>query len=270
MSARKRVAPPPAPPVLDGGTIISTALEKTWAIVKAKQALAGTKKKFKKDLSFAITFALQMSELIAAALRPHFPEIKYGETPSRAVAGLKRVDVSYNTNQAGLGLAVSLKSVHFGERDEGASGFIHNMKRNDEELRVEATGHHLRQPYAVLVGVLFLPLESCTDQTETSETSSFASWVQYLWPLKGRDEPEDPPDRCELVFVALYSPAARNAAESIDDPRLGFYHVGGRVKCPRRGIPELLTFEEFLKLIKKTYDERNGKDFAFEGEGPAE
>jgi hypothetical protein len=129
------------------------------------------------------------------------------------------------------------------------------MKRNDEELRVEATGHHLRQPYAVLVAVVFLPFESCDDRTPTS---SFASWVQYLWPLKGRVEPEDPPDRFELVFIALY---AR------DGSTLGFYQVGGPVQCPRSGPPSrLLTFEEFLRTIRKTYDQRNGKDFAFEGE----
>ena len=165
--------------------------------------------------------------------------------------------MNYSTQEAGLGLAISLKSVHFGERNEGAASFTHNMKRNDEELRVEATGHHLRQPYAVLVAVLFLPFESCDDLTPNS---SFASWVQYLWPLKGRIEPEDPPDRFELVSVALY---ARDASE------LGFYLLGGDVKCPRRGRPNrLLTFQQFLQIIKSTYDRRNGKDFSFEGEEP--
>ena len=66
---------------------------------------------------------------------------------------MKRVDVKYSTPEAGLGLALSFKSVHFGEEDSGNRDFVHNLKRNDEELRVEATGHHLRQPYAVMVAV---------------------------------------------------------------------------------------------------------------------
>jgi len=256
---RRPPGPPSAdaePPVLDGRTIISRVLEQTRADVKAKEEAARTKgRRFKQDLSFAIAFARYMSAAIANALRPDFPTVKSGENPSRAVSGIKRVDVNCSTPEAGLGLALSLKSVHFGERSEGASDFIHNMKRNDEELRVEATGHHLRQPYAVLVAVLFLPFESCFD---LEPTSSFASWVQYLWPLKGRVEPEDPPDRFELVFVALY---ARDGSE------LGFYQVGGPVKCPRTGRPRsLLTFVEFLHLMKSTYDKRNGKDFSFEGD----
>jgi hypothetical protein len=131
------------------------------------------------------------------------------------------------------------------------------MKRNDEELRVEATSHHLRQPYAVLGAVVFLPFESCTDR---KPTSSFATWVQYLWPLKGRTDPEDPPDLYELVFISLY---AR------DGDSIGFYHLGGDVPCPRYGRPrELLSLSAFLALLKKTYDVRNGRDFYFEGEAP--
>ena len=109
-------------------------------------------------------------------------------------------------------------------KQDGATGFIHNMKRNDEELRVEATGHHLRQPFAVMAAVLFLPLESCTD---LDETSSFASWVKYLWPLKGRNESEDPPDRYELVFVGLYSPPARNARSNVSSSRCAVRNTTG-------------------------------------------
>jgi hypothetical protein len=199
-----------------------------------------------------------MASFMAEGFRPDFPEVQSGEKQSQAVSGPKRVDVNYSTAAAGLGFAISLKSVHVGEKSGGKADFIHNMKRNDEELRVEATAHHLRQPYAVLVAVVFLPFESCTDLIPTS---SFAAWVRYLWALKGRTEPEDPPDRFELVFIGLYD---RNGTA------MGFYHVGGvDVKCPRHGQPKnLLTFEAFLKLIKNTYLKRNGKDFYFEGEEP--
>jgi hypothetical protein len=78
--------------------------------------------------------------------------------------------------------------------------------------------------------------------------------------LKGRQEPEDPPDRYELVFLGLY---ARDGSE------LGFYEVGGTVPCPRKGRPrELLSFADFLARVRKAYDVRNGRDFFFEGEEP--
>ena len=193
---------------------------------------------------------------LVSALDPYFPGVRSGEVPSLAVGGPKRVDLSYSTPEAGLGLACSFKSVHFGEDRHGDAKFTHNLKRNDEELRVEATSHHLRQPYAVLAAVVFLPFESCEDD----ETSSFASWVQYLWPLKGRVHPEDAPDRFELVFIGLYDRAGND---------FGFYEVGGEVGCPRRGRPKsLLSQADFVRRLKVTYDRRNGKDFYFEGEHP--
>ena len=250
----------PAPP--DGQLVIRTVLENTHRDVAAAEAAKKKEKRkgkapFKKDLQFAIDFAKHMGIEVARVLDPYFPRITSGEKPSRAVRGLKRVDVKYSTPEVGLGLALSFKSVHFGEDEEGKARFVHNKKRNDEELRVEATGHHLRQPYAVMVAVLFLPFESCAD--EIRKRSSFAAWVEYLWPLKGRTEPEDPPDRYELVFIGLY---ARDGSE------LGFYEIGGTVPCPRKGRPrQLLTLGEFLSRIKDTYDQRNGLDFAFEREG---
>ena len=240
----------------DDGRVIKAVLDSTTQEVNEAAAKAAGKP-FKKDLKFAIAFAKYMGIEVANALAPDFPGIISGEKPSRAVRGMKRVDVKYSTPEAGLGLALSFKSVHYGERDSGKSDFIHNMKRNDEELRVEATGHHLRQPYSVMVAVVFLPFESCHD---LNKTSSFGSWVEYLWPLRGRSEPEDPPDRYELVFIGLY---ARDGKE------MGFYEIGGNVPCPRKGRPrKLLSLADFLLRIKETYDERNGLDFAFEGEGP--
>jgi hypothetical protein len=213
----------------------------------------------KESLSFAIYFAKYMSAEVAQALvsiDSGFTGVRSGENISQAVRGPKRLDINYSTPQSGLGLAMSFKSVHFGEKMDGDADFIHNMKRNDEELRVEATEHHLRQPYAVFVAVVFLPLESCVD----FDTSSFGSWVEYLWPLKGRVSVEDPPDRFELVFIGLY---ARDGSD------LGFYEVGGEIECPRSGRPKrLLDLAAFLKRVKSVYDHRNGKDFFFEGERP--
>ncbi len=242
----------------DGRVVIEAVLAATKRdVAEAEAAAAAKKKRFKRDLQFAIAFAKHMGIHVAEALQPDFPGTVSGERLSQAVRGMKRVDVKYATPEAGLGLALSFKSVHFGEAKAGDANFTHNTKRNDEELRVEATGHHLRQPYAVMVAVVFLPLESCQDG---EETSSFASWVEYLWPLKGRTEPEDPPDRYELVFMSLY---AR------DGTKLGFYEVGGEVRCPRKGRPKgLLSFVDFLTRVRQVYDVRNGRDFFFEGEEP--
>lgn len=256
---RRSPAPRAAP---DGPAIISSVLAQTATdMARAEQDRTTAGKpgwsKRERQTVHASVFARHFSKFVADALERDFPGMKSGETPSQAIGAVKRVDINFSTPEAGLGFAVSLKSVHVGEKSDGLSHFAHNMKRNDEELRVEATAHHLRQPYAVLAAVLFLPFESCTDRTNTS---SFAAWVEHLWPLKGRIEPDDPPDRFELVFIALY---ARDGSE------LGFYQVGGKVGCPRKGRPAtLMSFDDFLRMLKTTYYKRNGKDFAFEGEEP--
>jgi hypothetical protein len=52
---------------------------------------------------------------------------------------------------------------------------------------------------------------------------------------------------------------------------LGFYRVGGAVRCPRTGEPkEMLDLASFLRQVKTAYDIRNGKDFFFEGEAPSD
>jgi len=209
--------------------------------------------------AYATRFANASAILVANALRPHFPGIKPDpsgkgvESPSRAVRGLKKLDVNYSTPQAGLGLGISLKSVH--SRDKNPTHrFHHNMKRNDEELRVEASGYHQRQPYAVLVAVLFLPVEACEDGDE-SKPSSFGKWVEYLWPLGGRDDPHDAFDRFERVYVALYDP---------EDAALEFFDV--KTPPPRTGRPaKTLSFDTFVDDVVEAYARRNQLDFRWSG-----
>ena len=70
---------------------------------------------------YATRFANQMAVFVANGFRSRFPEIKPDasgkgvESKSRAVRGLKKLDVNYSTQQAGLLLGISLKSVHFSE-----------------------------------------------------------------------------------------------------------------------------------------------------------
>jgi len=200
-----------------------------------------------------------MAVYVANAFRSKFPEIKPDrdgrgvESPSQAVRGLKKLDVNYSTPQAGLCFGISLKSVHQPDKNP-THRFHHNMKRNDEELRVEAAGYHQRQPYAVLVAVVVLPFEACDDAD--TRPSSFGKWVKYLWPLAQRHGAHDDVDRFELVFVALYD--AKSGA-------LAFFDVSE--PPPMRGRPAgTLTLEGFVDRVVATYKKRNSLDFRWEGD----
>jgi hypothetical protein len=204
--------------------------------------------------TYATRFADKMAVCIANGLRDMFPGVLPGEdgkgveSPAQSVRGPKKLDVNYSTPQLGLGFGISLKSVHFHEK--AVRGYIHNRKRNDEELRTEASGYHQRQPYAVMVAVVFLPDGACEDGS-AEKASSFGEWVKYLRPLALRRDPTDDIARFEKVFIALYD---REGA------RMEFFDVE---QAPlKHGRPRnLLTYQMFLEEIEKAYLRRNAAEF---------
>jgi hypothetical protein len=140
-------------------------------------------------------------------------------------------------------------------------------KRNEEELRIEAAGHHKRQPYAVMVGALFLPFDSCTDARTMKTPSSFGSWVRHLRPYANRVGPQDEDDRLERIYIGLYQP---------DGSDLAFFDV--RTAPPKNGSPKrsgdplgsagrkepplrALDYAEFVSEVHHAYLERHAADF---------
>ena len=209
--------------------------------------------------TYATRFADKMAICVANGLRDRFPGVlpdeagRGVESPAQSVRGPKKLDVNYSTPQLGLGFGISLKAVHFREKER--RGYIHNMKRNDEELRSEASGYHQRQPYAVMIAVLFLPDDAC-DDAGPRHPSSFGAWVKYLRPLAQRQSAHDDIDRYEKVFIGLYSR---------DGSRMEFFDVAHAP--PRRGRPKvLLTYYEFLDEVEKTFLKRNVADFEWADE----
>ncbi|MDE1947965.1 MAG: hypothetical protein KGL43_01655 [Burkholderiales bacterium] len=198
-------------------------------------------------------------------------------SPARSAAsvrGSKQLDVNFSTPQLGLGLGISLKSVHLRETT-GAQRYTHNMKRNEEELRIEANGYHQRQPYAVMVGVLCLPFDACSDARGGASPSSFGSWVRHLRPFSGRSSPNDEADRFEGLYVALYDPDGSDLRffDIRSDPprnrvpeREGeLFGPAGRDRPPRR----LLSYAEFLDEVHHAFLRRNHADFRW-ADDPAE
>ena len=179
----------------------------------------------------------------------------------------KRTDVRYATAATGLELLVSLKTLNFrdAKRDRGTGKIVlgrytKNMVRNDHELRAEAMDHHERFPYAVLIGLFFLPIESCDDGV--SDKSSFAHAVMTFRPRAGRLEPSDPSAKFERFFIGLYR------ADIGEADAVGFFDVTDAP--PRRGRPpwldeptdplrgeRLLTLDRVIAEIVREYGIRN-------------
>jgi hypothetical protein len=212
-------------------------------------------------------YAVRFADAMAAAIVDDLKDRMHGIAASAkrtagAVGGLKQLDVNFSTPASGLLLGISLKSVHVRE-GTGARRYTHNMKRNEEELRIEASGYHKRQPYAVMVGVLFLPFDACSDG-KRGNSSSFGSWIRHLRPYVGRSGPHDDVDRFERLFVGLYEP---------DGSDLRFFDVA--TAPPRNERPPLsgplldsdgrprraMTYGEFLDAIHRDYLRRNVAEF---------
>lgn len=187
--------------------------------------------------NYAERLSRGIASLFADALRPTYPGVtpraggEGQESPVGADRGRKRLDVKVWDDMLGLLVAVSVKTITFRDwvaKDERAGRYTKNMVRNDHELRAEASVIHRRQPYSVLIGCLFLPIDACDDGGAGDRaTSSFAHAVVTLRKRTGRQVPTDPAELFERIFVGLFEleGGARGAVRFFDvampPPRVG-------------------------------------------------
>lgn len=193
----------------------------------------------------------------------------------RVAGGEKRLDVKVTEATLGLLLNVSIKTYSFQDYSPSTDRlgrWTKNVVRNDHELRSEASVLHQRQPYSVLVGLMFEPYDTCDDGDPTSAhdrgKSSFAHHVTVLSRRAGRGKrpvyggppgayvdfgADDPRyDRFERVFIGLYEQHGehRGAVRFFDVER----------PSPRNGRPAAgatLSFEELAAEIKREVQQRN-------------
>jgi hypothetical protein len=211
-----------------------------------REALREQKKNYAEALSRVL------AQKVARMLRQDFsgllPDAKGSGHESRARASRKskKLDINYSHIEIGLGLGVSIKTLNF--RDGASRRYTKNFTRVDNEWRAEASDYHERQPYAVLVGVLFLPQDSVGDGERSH--SSFAGAINLFRHRAGRREPSERTELFERIFVALYDPARHD----FEDVRF----VDATNLCPKNGPPtNVMSFKTLISEISRTYDERN-------------
>jgi hypothetical protein len=212
--------------------------------------------------NYAERFSRALASRVAQELRANFPGVlpdtdgRGQESRARSSKGYKRLDVNYSTVELGLGLGVSIKTINF--RDGATKRYTKNYTRADAELRAEAADYHERQPYAVMVALIFLPVDSCDDGEKRSNApSSFGQAVQIFRFRGGREKPTDPPLLFERVFIGLYH------HEADEHGNVRFFDV--RHAPPKRGRPSRsLSMSEVVREIVKTYDARNRPAFIWD------
>ncbi|MCC7549855.1 MAG: hypothetical protein IT532_19075 [Burkholderiales bacterium] len=247
-------------PLVPDDPLTKVKVRTGWNQVDSRLASREEKK------NFAQRFSDLLALMVADKLRPTFPGIlpmrnqDSGDIRSKAIRGVeslasslkgvKRLDVNFSTERLGLGLGVSIKTLNF--RDAKSRRYTKNVSRIDNELRAEASDYHVRQPYAVLAAIVFLPRDCAFDAGEAVNThSSFGHACQTLRYRTGRADPSDSPELFEKVFVALYE---AEAPETLGE--LVCFDVSN--PPPKKGLPaQRLTFVEVLKAIEAAFFQRN-------------
>lgn len=211
--------------------------------------------------NYAQRLSTALAVEIARRLRPAFPDVRPTpeeghETAMGAAGGTKRLDVCVWHDRLGLLLDVSIKTYSFRDFDrkkKRLGRMTKNVVRNDMELLAEASKVHERQPYAVLVGLMFVPVMACDDGERGR--SSFAHMVETFRKRTGRDGHDDKRyDRFEAFYLGLY--------ESDGDRRGSVRFFDVEEDPPRNGKPRrdsTLSFDEVTVAIKDLVDRRNSK-----------
>lgn len=207
-----------------------------------------TKKNYAQELSTAL------ATKVANLLRPRFDGIQPNEdgtgqeSRARTAKGVKKLDVNYSTLHLGLGLGVSIKTINF--RDEGSGRYTKNVTRVDNELRAEAQDYHERQPFAVMIALIFMPVDACADGKQRN-MSSFAHAVLTFRGRAGRGSPTDGVTLFERIFIGLYS------HDGTDRGKVEFFDVLDRPR--KNALPRhLRDFPIVATEITSTFDARNG------------
>ena len=218
--------------------------------------------------NYAQRLSAALSVLVANRLRPTFHGITplsdgtRQESKARTGKGVKKLDVNYSTPDLGLALGISAKTLNF--RDPGSKRYTKNATRIDNELRAEASDYHQRQPFAVLAGVVFVPIDSCDDGNPERKTSksSFAQIVDGVLKHRAkRGGPEGHRELFECIYVGLYDHTTEpgsvvffNVAD--EPPSVGRPTARKGLEVGTRVDP-LRDLEGMLKEIVAVYDARN-------------
>lgn len=189
-------------------TEIDALLEAALKSLPAKPddtAPASVKKRYSEQVSNAVApaFAEELRRRGLSSARPAPPGVVGLSGAERRMAGAigaKKVDVTWATEESGLLLALSIKSINF--RDNRTGNFQKNLTNRRGDLLYEAVTLHRRFPYAVLGGFLFLDRGAASDDT-ASRRSTFINADSRLRLFDGRNDPAGRDEQYERLYVVL-------------------------------------------------------------------
>lgn len=216
-----------------------------------------TKRKYSQDMSGVIAVAL--AEEFRLRGLPGTKPAGLGETrgtgAERRLAGgigAKKVDVSWTTEESGLLLGASVKTINW--RDGNSKNFQKNLTNRREALLFESVTLHRRFPYAVLGGFMFLDKDARNDGT-ARRNDTFSNAFTRLRLFTGRFDPAGREEQYERLDLLL-----------VDATPFGSTYECYEVDKPGVQIPLSQAFDELIMMLGErnfdsyeTYDKPDGK-----------
>ncbi len=168
-------------------------------------AVASVKKRYSEKMSEVVAQALaeELRRRGMSESRPAPPGAVGLSGAERRLAGgigAKKVDVTWATEESGLLLALSVKTINF--RDGRSGNFQKNLTNRRADMLIEAVTLHRRFPYAVLCGLLFLDAGAGTDGTKARRSTSLNAH-QRLRLFTGRSDPAGRDEQFERLYLIL-------------------------------------------------------------------
>lgn len=213
-----------------------------------------TKKAYSEKISSAVAGAVadELRQRGLKGARPAPPgELDTSGAERRMAGGIgaKKVDVTWATEEAGLLLGVSIKTINF--RDGRTKNFQKNLTNRRGDMLFEAVTLHRRFPYAVLGGLFFLDRGAEQDQT-VRRRSTFLNAHTRLQLFTGREDPGGRDEQYERLYLVLLDASSTHALFEV-------FPVGS----PASPIPMEQALDELVSATAirnpDFYDYRGGK-----------
>jgi len=204
-------------------------------------ALQSEKKRYSERLSEVVAQAVA-EELRQRGLnetRPAPPGTVGKSGAERRIAGAigaKKVDVTWATDDSGLLLSISIKSISF--EDATTGNFQKNLTNRRGDMLFEAVTLHRRFPYAVLAGFFFFPFAAAEDGTSARKSTFENAHVAFRL-FTNRNDPAGRVEQFERFYIVLHGTRADGAPYAT-------FHLAGE---PTKATPIDQIFDELIELV---------------------